>query len=137
MMCINEKPQESCKTCGHCRFDKSSGKMDCFAKQDEQIPAIAGKKIYTEHNFDSGIARVGDLVTRQVVDGYMNVLPPTSMRYDCAQLGEPYSHMKDPASGRIMATYMTFRCVASDVWMYCGHCFAGENIERGELIPQA
>ena len=135
MAYICEKPKGSCQSCGHYRFDDDRQRMACFAHKDESIPAIAGKRIYTEDDFDAATAQVGDLVTFDVVDGFMNALPPASMRYDCSQLGEPYSHMKDPASGRIRATYLTFRGLTCGVWVYCGHCFAGENIERGEAIP--
>lgn len=135
MAYICEKPKGACESCGHYRFDEDYGNMACFAAQDERIPAIAGKRIYTEKDFDCATAQVGDLVTEQVVDNFMNTLPPTRMSYTCSQLGEPYSHMKDPESGRIMATYVTFRGVTGGIWMYCGHCFAGENIERGEEIP--
>jgi hypothetical protein len=93
------------------------------------------KQFFKDVYGNTAAAQVGDLVTRQVVDNFMDALPPASMRYDCSQLGEPYSHMKDPASGRIRPTFLTFRAIACGVWMCCGHCFAGENVERGENIP--
>ena len=90
MAYICEKPKGSCQSCGHYRFDDDRQRMACFAQKDESIPAIAGKRIYTEDDFDAATAQVGDLVTFDVVDGFMNALPPASMRYDCSQLGEPH-----------------------------------------------
>lgn len=93
------------------------------------------KIIYTEDNFSFDAIQVGDLVEQAVVDGFMNMLPPVSMRYDCAQIGEPYSHKLDTRSGKYRPTFQTFRCIGNRTWMYCGACFCGENVERGEGLP--
>ena len=66
----------------------------------------------------------------------MDCLPPASMRSDCSQLGEPYSTRFDPESGNWRSTYATFKRVSgafpNGIWQYCGHCFRGENVERGK-----
>lgn len=45
-----------------------------------------------------------------------------------------YSHREDPKTGRWRATYATFkRCPdVPGIWEYCGHCFQGETVERGQ-----
>jgi hypothetical protein len=95
-----------------------------------------GKKVYACGEFDYGTAQIGDYVTEEVVDEAINALPPACMRSDCSQLGEPYSHRQEPETGRWRATYATFKAVAGiypdRIWEYCGHCFCGENVERGE-----
>ena len=93
-----------------------------------------GKKLVTMEDwtdsFDS-ICNVGDYVEEQIVDEMINCLPPVCMRSDCMQCGEPYSHEVDPKSKRLRPTYSTFKKVADGVYEYCGHCFCGDNVERG------
>ena len=97
---------------------------------DNYFTEIIDNPIYTEETFDCSTAVPGDLVTEEVVDFFINCLPPACMRSDCSQLGEAYSHKEDPASGKWRATFLTFKLSHDDIWEYCGHCFAGENVER-------
>ena len=94
-----------------------------------------GKEVWTEENFSYGTVEVGDFVEQAIVDNAMDMLPPACMTSACAQIGEPYSHREDPESGKWRATYATFKRVTSGrdgIWQYCGHCFRGENVERGK-----
>lgn len=95
-----------------------------------------GKEVWTEDTFDYGAVQIGDYVDQAVVDDIMDCLPPACMRSDCSQMGEPYSHRFDPNTGKWRETYATFKRVAGrwpdSIWEYCGHCFLGENTERGE-----
>ena len=81
-------------------------------------------------------AKVGDLVTADVVMSAMECMPPATMRSDCAQLGEPYSHRIDDKTGKLRPTFATFRRIKGDftrgVWAFCGYCFRGESEERGK-----
>ncbi len=94
-----------------------------------------GKEVFTEDNFTFEGVKIGDYVEQSVVDNAMNCLPPASMTARCSQLGEPYSHRLDPETGKWRATFATFKRVAGEypnaIWEYCGHCFRGENVERG------
>lgn len=92
-----------------------------------------GKEVLTQETFNYATVQIGDYVEQAVVDNAMDCMPPASMSSRCSQMGEPYSHRLDPKSGRWRATYATFkRCAGiSGVWEYCGHCFRGENEERG------
>ena len=93
-----------------------------------------GKEVFTPDTFDYSAARPGDYVTQEVVDDAMDCLPPACMTGACSQMGEPYSHREDPATGRWRPTYATFRRITGGrdaVWEYCGHCFQGETVERG------
>lgn len=95
---------------------------------------LDGKEVLTQNTFSYEDVRVGDYVEQAVVDDAMNCLPPVCMTSDCAQLGEPYSMRKDPITGRWRNTYQTFKRITSGsdgIWQYCGHCFCGENQERG------
>lgn len=89
------------------------------------------KEVWTEDTFNYSSVQIGDYVEQAVVDNAMDLLPPACMRRDCSQLGEPYSHREDPETGKFRATYVTFKKVDKGIWQYCGHCFRGENLERG------
>ena len=78
------------------------------------------------------IAKAGDLVEEEIVDQFINCVPPACMRSDCMQCGEPYSHREDPDTKRYRATYTTFSKVTDEIYEYRGHCFNGETLERGE-----
>lgn len=94
-----------------------------------------GKEVFTQDTFSYEDIKIGDYVEQAVVDDAMNMLPPACMRSSCSQVGEPYSHRQDPDTGRWRATYATFKRVTSGsdgIWEYCGHCFCGENEERGK-----
>lgn len=73
-------------------------------------------------------ARIGDIVSEDVTDYFMNILPPRAMSYGYLQIGELYSHRYD-IDRRLKPTYMTFaKC--DGIWRYYGHCFAYETINR-------
>ena len=95
-----------------------------------------GKEVWTEENFSYQTVKVGDYVEQAVVDNAMDCLPPACMTSRCSQMGEPYSHREDPETGEFRATYATFKRVGGEwphsIWQYCGHCFRGENVERGK-----
>lgn len=80
----------------------------------------------------SDIASVGDYVEEAIVDEMINCMPPACMRRDCIQCGEPYSHREDPETKKWKATYATFKQISNGIFEYCGHCFYGENVERGK-----
>ena len=93
-----------------------------------------GKKVITMEDwygsFDK-IVSVGDYVDAEIISEMVNCLPPACMRSDCTQMGEHYSHREDPKTGKWLPTYSTFKKVDKGIWEYCGHCFRGENEERG------
>lgn len=91
-----------------------------------------GKPVFQQDEFDTSKAQIGDYVSKDVVDDFMDCVPPACLRSDCSQMGEPYSTREDPDTGKWRNTYLTFKRVAAGVWMYCGHCFRGENVERGK-----
>lgn len=70
----------------------------------------------------------GDIVAEDIVDHFMNIMPPIAMSYGYLQVGEPYNHVFD-VSGRLRPIFLTFaKC--DGVWRYYGNCFAYETIDR-------
>lgn len=94
-----------------------------------------GKEVVDkEHYFGLNAHEVGTYFTEDMVNDFMDMLPPACMKSDCSQIGEPTSHRIDE-SGKSRATYATFKRIAEGIWEYCGDCFRGENIQHGKEIP--
>jgi hypothetical protein len=70
----------------------------------------------------------GDIVSEDIVDNFMNMLPPRVMLCGFLQVGEPYSHVYD-ISRALRPTYMNFAKCGGH-WRYYGNCFAYETIDR-------
>ena len=94
-----------------------------------------GKEVIDkEHYFGLDACEIGDYFTEDMVNDFMDLLPPVCMRSDCSQIGEPCSSRIDEnGEGRI--TYSTFKKVDDGIWEYCGDCFRGENVKRGKELP--
>ena len=82
----------------------------------EGVP-LSKSKVYNdnEHYFGLDACEVGDYFTEDMVDGFMNVLPPACMRSDCSQIGEPVSDKMDK-DGKYKPTYTTFKKVDKGIW---------------------
>jgi hypothetical protein len=79
-------------------------------------------KIDLDHYLQSG-----DVVDEALADYFLCVLPPVCHRSNLIQMGEPYSVV----GGRF--TYSTIEKTA-DGWVYRGHCYKGETINRTEDV---
>lgn len=104
------------------------------AREGAELPPCTmyrGKPVYSPEWYFSDALEPGDYVAEDVVDSLMNAMPPACMRGDCSQLGEPYSFRIDE-DGNTRNTYWTFKRIAECVWEFCGDCFRGENVQRGE-----
>ena len=98
----------------------------------EPCDTYNGKEVLNPDHFYVDALSVGDYVDEEIVDDFINALPPACMRRSCAQLGEPYSTRVDK-EGRHRNTYLTFKEVATGVYEYCGDCFRGENKITGTV----
>ena len=81
----------------------------------------------------------GDTVDEELVNYFVNCLPPATFRTGCTQSGEPYSHEPD-GNGRFCPTYVTFHRIDEDLWRFDGYCFLGENqnrVDRPSHLQQA
>lgn len=77
----------------------------------------------------SKCAKPGDLVTDEIADEMLNVLPPAFYTASMIQMGEPYEHRFDPETGRWRALYLTLARFEADngAWTFCGYCFRGKR----------
>lgn len=74
----------------------------------------------------------GDLVTDEIVENFLNVLPPATNSATLVQCGEPVSHQYDPDTGHWRPTYTTFS-QRDGLWYYCGNCFIGKRVEPRKM----
>ena len=72
----------------------------------------------------------GDTVDMEMVDYFVNSVPPVTLRSDCTQAGEAYDMQPDPETGHWMNTYITFSNVGGSLWRFKGYCFLGSTINR-------
>lgn len=94
-----------------------------------------GKEVVDkEHYFGLDAHEIGDYFTEDMVNYFMDLLPPACMRSNCSQIGEPCSSRID-GKGEGRTTYSTFKKVDDEIWEYCGDCFRGENYMHGKDIP--
>lgn len=98
-----------------------------------------GKNVLSLDKFIYAKAQIGDYVEQEVVDDAMDCLPPACMGPNCSQMGEPCDQRRDPVTGEWRITYHTFKKVGGiwpdGIWQYCGRCFCGETVERGDPLP--
>lgn len=82
----------------------------------------------TERCF-TDIAMPGEEVDTQIIDYFVNVVPPASLQAGYVQMGEAQSFREDE-NGNWRATYLTFSQNERGWWIYNGPCFKGETICR-------
>ncbi len=73
----------------------------------------------------------GDTVGEDMVDYFVNVVPPITLRSDCVQAGEEHSCERGD-DGKYRATYTTFHRIGDGLFRFDGYCFKGENKNRAE-----
>lgn len=71
----------------------------------------------------------GDIVDEEMVEYFVNNVPPLLLLPSCTQIGESFSIELD-AKGNYMPTYGTFHDLGGGRWQFDGYCFYKENKNR-------
>lgn len=71
----------------------------------------------------------GDKVDDDMVQHFVDSVPPVLRLSFCTQAGEPYSHEGDER-GAYRPTYATFHDLGGGYWQFDGYCFYKENVNR-------
>lgn len=109
-------------------------------RKTESVPewkkcrTLNGKTVINSDWFYCDALAAGDYVEDDIVDAFVNALPPICLQDMCCQPGGACSSITD-GKGRERNTYRTFKRVDNDTWEYCGECFRGENIPTGRQAP--
>lgn len=79
---------------------------------------------------------LGDEVDEEIVDNYLDLVPPACHTKRLVQMGDPVEHLPN-ADGRYEAIYMTFEKVDGK-WYYRGYCFLCDtrNKKRFPTFPE-
>lgn len=71
----------------------------------------------------------GDKVDDDMVQHFVDSVPPVLLLSFCTQAGEPYSYEGDER-GAYRPTYTTFHDLGGGYWQFDGYCFYKENVNR-------
>lgn len=91
---------------------------------DGEVKTLQGWRDSGINNFGNYV-KVGDKVAVDIVNHFIELLPPRSYKLGFFQVGEPHDHVKEGAR------YATFIYLYKDdnyggeVWQYKGNCLAG------------
>lgn len=77
----------------------------------------------------------GDIVSPDIVDEFVNCVPPVLVRSDCTQAGEEHSSEPD-GSGAYRPIFTTFHRIGGGLWKFDGYWCYNENRNRVEKIFQ-
>ncbi len=80
--------------------------------------------------FFEDYCRPGDEVDEEMVEYFINSVPPVSLSSNCTQAGETYDAAVDESTGRRQCTYTTFHIIGEGRWKFDGYCFRKENVNR-------
>lgn len=83
---------------------------------------------------NADVLQVGDLVSLKFMNRMVNYFLPITVSKDCLQLRGQNRQRIDRQTNETKRVYPTFRALSKNEWYYCGKCFLGENIERGDDI---
>lgn len=112
--------------------------------QAERRKITEGKTIKTLDDWrKSGLrtwedfCKPGELVTEDIVDEFVNSVPPVTLRNGIVQAGEAYSTQPDE-NGALKNTYITFTYLDKDsagrsLWRFEGYCFVGQTNDRAQV----
>lgn len=81
-------------------------------------------------DFDSYVG-LGDEVDEEIVNNFLELLPPACHSSRLMQMGEPNEHLPDE-KGNFLPTYMTFE-KTDGKWHYRGYCFHCETKNRKRM----
>lgn len=73
--------------------------------------------------------KAGDLVSEDIVNDFLNSVPPVTHYETFIQAGEPYGARFDSEDNKWKETYTTFEREAAH-WIYKGNCFKNKNIDQ-------
>lgn len=118
--------------CARCGSHLDPGELcDCTSQEERRARRVTMADWSAAGDFEKA-AKIGDLIDEEIVEEFVNCVPPTTLRGDLVQVGEPYSHCYDPETDRWRASYTTFSKEDGE-WVYCGKCFAGKTEEPKKL----
>ena len=128
----------SCRNGDELKVDEILPEMLCFL-QAERKKILSGIEIKNLEGWrDSGLSQFedycfpGDTVSGDLVDYFVNCVPPVTQLLSCTQVGEAFSCEQDD-SEVWRNTYITFHQIDQGHWVFDGYCFKGCNKNKASL----
>lgn len=78
------------------------------------------------------VLEIGDVISLKLMNRLVNFFLPINVDKDCLQLRGQSKERIDRQTNEVRKVYPTFRAITKDEWYYCGRCYLGENVERGD-----
>ena len=104
--------------------------------EGEQVKSMDGWRKSGLHSWED-YCKPGELVTEDIVDQFVNSVPPTTLRSGYVQAGEAYDSQPD-GDGIWRDTYTTFTYHGKDgagrsLWLHNGYCFKNGTDNRADV----
>ena len=103
----------------------NSERYNIFKKSLEEIKTLKGWNNSKFNTFEK-YCKPGDIVDKDIVDYFLNSLPPISLREYYVQAGGAFDYILDKEDNLVKPTYTTFE-KEDGKWVYKGNCFKGKN----------
>lgn len=104
------------------KYENAKDKYDCIIK-----PKTIEEWEKSRLEFDL-FCNPGETVSDDIIQYFINILPPVTLKDSLFQVGEPYSHRVDIQDGKYKPTYPTFE-KGQDNWIYRGNCFKNKTCD--------
>ncbi len=105
-------------------YDNAKNEYDLYVKTKTMIDWHNSKAICFED-----FCKPGDIVGKDIVNEFLNSVPPITHYETFIQAGEPYGTRFDSEDNKWKETYTTFEKEAVH-WIYKGNCFKNKNIDQ-------
>lgn len=105
-------------------YDDAKNEYDLYVKTKTMTDWHNSKTTYFDDFF-----KAGDLVSEDIVNDFLNSVPPVTHYETFIQAGEPYGARFDSEDNKWKETYTTFEKEAAH-WIYKGNCFKNKNIDQ-------
>ena len=105
-------------------YDKAKKEYDLYVKTKTMEDWHNSNTTYFDEFF-----KAGDLVSEEIVNNFLNSVPPITHHEKFIQAGEPYAERFDVEDNRYKETYTTFEKEVAH-WVYKGNCFKNKNVDQ-------
>lgn len=105
-------------------YDKAKSEYDLYVKTKTMKDWHNSNATYSDDFF-----KAGDIVSEDIVNDFLNSVPPITHYETFIQAGEPYGERLDTEDNKWKETYTTFEKEAAH-WIYKGNCFKNKNIDQ-------
>ena len=131
---LKSKYNVNSKSLYDCVVDYIDSERFITFKKLLEIKTLEGWEKSKINTFDE-YCKPGDIVDQNMVNYFLDLLPPLIFGEHYIQVGGAYNDILDKEDNLIKPTYMTFDKEDGN-WIYKGNCFKGKNIDMSYMNDQ-